>query len=686
MADLEDRLRRSLQARAADVRPDPRTWSRVSERIRRRRIVTVAVAGLGLAGLLAVAAVTLPTVLNTRVDFTPAPLATQPPAASEAPARSGPAVCGGDVLVAVFATTDGRLEASCGGGSVETIFDGEGLESAPAISPDGTKIVFERRPERGDGTEVTLVFADLLTGEEFERGHGYGPAFGPDGQYASFRGVQGDGRQPELVVPIGEELFTVPVFDAGVEEFTASDLTWDPSGDRLYWSAGYEGAALWTLDLSGDEPGDPQRIGVYGVDSGALLAPAAAEPGVLVVVHQCCGGVEGEAPTGVELGRVRLSGQQGEGGTLEADYTVIRDFVDVEGFSALGPFDVEPAGTADAFSVDPAGPIEWVIGEAPTWIVVSDGIAWLVSDDGGVRRLRDSVATVAINPAGAGDRPSGQVPPSDDATAPPTDASEPPAPATTEVQVYFGASGQSETGDCAFARAYPRQVETPGVARGALTALLAGPTQAEVDAGASSFFGEPTAGALNSVRINDGTAEVDFAGFLREAIPNATSSCGSTQLLSELDNTLLQFPSIERTRYSFDGDVEAFYAWLQRSVPGDEPELPGPTAQMRDRVRDAARFAVQSGDLDEIESLIPEEDFFCGGGAGACVDRWRDAAGDVSEAMGALAEVLGREPARSQERPDLWVWPAGFPLDGSAPGPGVAISDDGVWRQYIAPD
>ena len=48
---------------------------------------------------------------------------------------------------------------------------------------------------------------------------------------------------------------------------------------------------------------------------------------------------------------------------------------------------------------------------------------------------------------------------------------------------------------------------------------------------------------------------------------NASTSAGSALLLAQLDATLTQFPTVEATRYSFDGDQEAFYSWLQLAVP-----------------------------------------------------------------------------------------------------------------------
>jgi hypothetical protein len=100
----------------------------------------------------------------------------------------------------------------------------------------------------------------------------------------------------------------------------------------------------------------------------------------------------------------------------------------------------------------------------------------------------------------------------------------------------------------------------------ALRALLAGPTAAERALGYSSWFSSATAGALVAVIVADGVARVSFRD-LRPIIPNASSSCGSAALLSALDATIGQFPEIRAARYSFLGDEDAFYEWLQREPP-----------------------------------------------------------------------------------------------------------------------
>lgn len=100
----------------------------------------------------------------------------------------------------------------------------------------------------------------------------------------------------------------------------------------------------------------------------------------------------------------------------------------------------------------------------------------------------------------------------------------------------------------------------------ALQKLAEGPTAAEKAQGLGGWFTEATAGAVRSAKIENGVATVDFED-LRSLIPNASSSCGSAMLLTQLDQTAKQFPWVTRTRYSINGSATDFYEWLQMEVP-----------------------------------------------------------------------------------------------------------------------
>lgn len=134
---------------------------------------------------------------------------------------------------------------------------------------------------------------------------------------------------------------------------------------------------------------------------------------------------------------------------------------------------------------------------------------------------------------------------------------------TADVKVYFTAYGS----ECDVVNPYQRTVETPAVLTGALTQLLAGPTDEERPDTATEFS-DATAGMLRSVAIRDGVAYVDFAD-LRQAMPNASTACGAGSLLTQLNATTEQFATVLRARYSINGSQETFYNWLQLGVPGD---------------------------------------------------------------------------------------------------------------------
>ncbi|GGI09177.1 hypothetical protein GCM10011354_32780 [Egicoccus halophilus] len=132
------------------------------------------------------------------------------------------------------------------------------------------------------------------------------------------------------------------------------------------------------------------------------------------------------------------------------------------------------------------------------------------------------------------------------------------------VEVFFT---DDERGDLSDVFPVQRTVTGPDVLHGALEELLAGPSSEEEAEGYAGWFSEETTGMLNSAAIDDGTATVDFDAELREAIPNASTSTGSQILLAQLDATVTQFPTVDDAVYSLDGDVDAFYTWLQLVPP-----------------------------------------------------------------------------------------------------------------------
>ena len=151
------------------------------------------------------------------------------------------------------------------------------------------------------------------------------------------------------------------------------------------------------------------------------------------------------------------------------------------------------------------------------------------------------------------------------APAAPTAASEPTSnpEGPVDYEVYLLVDG----GECDEVVPRLRTSTVEGVLGDAMTQLLAGPTDDEIAEGLSSWFSADTAGMVRAIEIDDGVARISFATDLRTTIPNASSSCGSAGLLAQLDATATQFATVEQAIYSLDGDVDAFYEWLQLSAP-----------------------------------------------------------------------------------------------------------------------
>ena len=663
--DMEEAVRRSLGLRAAGVTPDPGTWRRVQQRIRRRRALGWAAGGVVVATIAVIATVALPALNGRQVRFVPPVVGRPAPTPSMAPDPTPAAgSLGGecrpqDRLALVAATSDGELVASCASGEEHPVVT-DTLESEPSFSPEGTLLAFTRRPAADAPGRVVLL--DLDSGEETDLGAGYGPAFGPDGQLAWLVDQPGDGTQPSIVVrpePLGETLLQFPVFGDPAEEFTARHLAWDASGERLWWEAGFEGAGLWTAHLESEGP-TPTRVEVSGgLQDSTYVTPSPSLANQVMVLQLCCVVNDGDAPLDAEIGAMSLAGRavrgSGSGEPVPGEYQALQGLnelpmpLDLSGplyTAAAGALDVrrDEEGRAAAAEGEPL----WLPGDAPAWIVGDGNATYLVDGYGDLVQLEVSWSGVAVDPTFA-PRTVGE-------GATPAPDPEPKEPTTATVQVYFGEEG---TFDCTVTRAYERQVEAPAVARGALEALLVGPTAQERAQGATSFFSAETADLLNSVTITEGTARVDFDDRFGD-INNASTSCGSEGLLSELDNTLKQFPTVDQTIYSLDGDVAAFYTWLQRVPPetAGDPGLPGAVQATVDPLLAAA----VDRDYAALRELLPNDGEFTSNSGGRTdhIAVYREGEHDTDHIhpgpLVAMATLLGRLPPGRLDN-GWFVWP-----------------------------
>lgn len=134
------------------------------------------------------------------------------------------------------------------------------------------------------------------------------------------------------------------------------------------------------------------------------------------------------------------------------------------------------------------------------------------------------------------------------------------------VTIYFNnprRSTASGSNDCGVVYGVERIISEQGdIYQAALEQLFQGPSNAEKAQGYTSFFTSETRSILKSVKVNGFTAYVDLAD-IRSLIPNASSSCGSAELLSQIEETLKHDRKITKVIIAIDGNPQTFYDWVQ---------------------------------------------------------------------------------------------------------------------------
>jgi hypothetical protein len=133
-----------------------------------------------------------------------------------------------------------------------------------------------------------------------------------------------------------------------------------------------------------------------------------------------------------------------------------------------------------------------------------------------------------------------------------------------KIKVYFSNIKENpEMLDCRLSFPTERTVEDGfSYEEQSLKALFSGPTDEEVKNGFQSFFSSSTVDILKSVEVVENIALINLKDF-RSLIPNANSSCGSSQFLSEIENTLKQFPHVYQVYMAINEDPNTIYEWLQ---------------------------------------------------------------------------------------------------------------------------
>ena len=657
---IEDDLRRSLQARANDVTPDPATFARVQTRIRRGRTFRLAFAGLATALAVSGIAVAAPRLIDRRIEFEPGPLATAPaPDATVSPAVSEPQ--------AGPAPSNTRLVFTDGQGVYAMALDGEAAETLiPSPCPEGSDC---------DMNPLESVAAY---------------ATGPDADDITVVAASCDGLQYSIGGAAPQRI------DSGADVCTSSAV-FSPSTGHLAWIGRPtpEGTpTLHTVDWTSDGPGDDQATFGLPWDS---VSEVSIQDWVWIDDSTTKGELILRGRRNGIIQMLRMPIEEQADGAIATTWEISP----VEAQPELVPLAYAASGTGVTHTLearqgpdgyDDATIVRRIGSEidaefAPPAALFNgsdftESGLWM-SDDGAALSFGNATtgeAWYAVYPyEGEGPGPGpvllaatirhGELvvmPP-----AGPAPATEVPS-TTTEVDVYFGMEGADA---CTANQKVTREVEGLGVARAALTELLKGPTSRESNEGIVSPFSADTAGTLNDVTIADRRARVDFADFSDVV---GSDSCRKSAIIDALNRTLSQFPNIDTIQYSFDGDVGDFESWIGfddgEDATSSPPEAVAETAEQ-------IHAAATDRDWDALERLSSETSCTFSDQKEPCVPHWQELEEQGEDPLGILIEILERKPARNPDAP-IWVWPAEY-FEKDYLGPRAGISEGGVWMFYV---
>lgn len=124
-------------------------------------------------------------------------------------------------------------------------------------------------------------------------------------------------------------------------------------------------------------------------------------------------------------------------------------------------------------------------------------------------------------------------------------------PTGIAVNAYFFNDSIKENKDCTETVAVERMVfDTKNLGEASLRLLLDGPNDAEMDEGYVSAI--PRGVWLNSIKIEDGVASVDFS----KELSATAGSCNVLAIKTQIEKTLLQFPTIKSVRILVEGRSE----------------------------------------------------------------------------------------------------------------------------------
>ena len=662
--DFEAELRRSLSARASDVSPDPALFARVQSRIRRGRTFRLALAGV--AGALAVggAALAAPGLIDRRVEFEPGPVAGQPASEmasptveTEQPTQStdeGPALA---AMSAPMVFTDGAtvFATVVGGEATESVLESDPRASTCLTGASCPPIVGVA------GFTDGAVAVDVCKGLRFT---------GNEGTYAT------DGCPTSAVLSPDNRHLAYVAQAGGDGEWLLHTLEWSPEGPgatEASFGLGFgpdETVRIedWTWTRNDTDGAEGSiYLQVAGPD-GVMTFSRDIErqgDGALALPQSQVLDLDPELANYLPLGTVPNYSAVAVSAGSGSDHYVLEVHVEDDAVNAGhitgvgGEYLDLPDDVLNAIDADAIADL-WLTSSGDD-IVLGDGTgkAWAVvtADTGEPSFVRLDATILHADLVR-------------EVQAPDVSSSESPR-SVTQVDVFFGMTGAEA---CVADQPVAREIEGPGVARGALTELLEGPTPQESNLDIASPFSANTAGTLNDITIEDGVARVDFVDF---SVQVDTDACTKSAIVDSLDKTLLQFPTVTSTRYSFDGDVTAWEEWL-----GSDAEHPAPPAAVTETA-ERIRGAAVAREWDALRRLSKGTSCTLSDQPEPCVPVWKEQEANGGDPLGTLVELLEGPPGQVPGTA-IWAWPAEFAAgDSNYDGPRIGIDATGKWRYFV---
>lgn len=138
-------------------------------------------------------------------------------------------------------------------------------------------------------------------------------------------------------------------------------------------------------------------------------------------------------------------------------------------------------------------------------------------------------------------------------------------PVKNVLYVYFS---KEDDNNCGVVESVRRARKTDDVYKESLGYLFRGPMSFEIEKGINSVFNSGTSGILKYVKVENQIAYVNLVD-IRQQLSGVSSSCGSQQFMTQIDQTLMQYPEIDKVIYAIEGNPEIFYEWVQLGCSED---------------------------------------------------------------------------------------------------------------------